>query len=59
MAIYRVTAADIGDSELALKLRMMQGPEMTSALERLDSRHGQDVGSVAEPKKMLDKEIGG
>ncbi|HAV10661.1 MAG TPA: hypothetical protein DCX22_03475 [Dehalococcoidia bacterium] len=58
MAKYKGMTADIGDGELALRLRMMQGPETTKAIEKLYTRYGKDVISIAELRNMLDKEMG-
>lgn len=58
MAKYKGMTADISDGELALRLRMMQGPEMTRAIEKLYIRYGKDAVPVTELRKMLDKEMG-
>lgn len=58
MVKFREVPKGTAVSELALRLRMMQSPEMARAMERLHARYGKYAVPVGELRKRLDKELG-
>ena len=58
MVKFKEIPKNIAGSELPLRLRMMQSPEMTRAIERLYARYGKYAVPIAELRKRLDKEMG-
>jgi hypothetical protein len=59
MAKYKQTRArTVSSAEIALRLQMMQSPEIKGTVERLYARYGKYAVPVAELRKMLDKDMG-
>lgn len=58
MVRYRQTEKSDRSSELALRLKMSQSPEMARTVDRLYTKYGKYAGPLAELRKSLNKEMG-
>ena len=59
MATYRQAGGPkTGTRELALRLQMLQSPQMVKTVEKLYARYRKHAVPLAELRKRLDKEMG-